>query len=65
MNANRALGLIAALLVTSAQALVMATDTTGPAQPVEHSTRQDSALDTGSVAEAAPRRSDSRAPTGG
>ena len=65
MNANRALGLIAALLVTSVQALVLATDTTGPDQAVERSIRTVPAPDAGSVAEARPAHNESHAPTGG
>jgi hypothetical protein len=41
MNANRALGLLAAILVTTGQALVLATDTAATAQGTEQNTRHE------------------------
>jgi hypothetical protein len=51
MNANRALGLLAALLVTAGQAMVFAVDTSAAAQSTEDPGRYDTGLGAKNVAE--------------
>ena len=65
MNANRVLGLLAAILVTTGQALVLATDTAASAHGSQDSTRQESVLDADSVGDAQLAHSESRGLTGG
>jgi hypothetical protein len=65
MNANRALGLLAAILVTTGQALVLATDTAATAQSTHDNTRQAVPLAAGAPANAPLAYSDSRGLIGG
>jgi hypothetical protein len=60
MNANRALGLLAAILVTTGQALVLATDTAATAQSPEDTTRHAAPLDAATTADAQRAHSESR-----
>ncbi len=55
MNANRALGLVAAILVTAGQAMVFAVDTSASAHSSAKSLRDESALGARNSAEAQQR----------
>ena len=50
MNTNRALGLLAALLVTAGQAMVFAVDTSAPAQSTAERSQSDATLGAKNVA---------------
>jgi hypothetical protein len=65
MNANRTLGLLAAILVTTGQALVLATDTAATAQGSEDSIHHETAPSAAGVADAQPAYSESRGLIGG
>ena len=51
MNANRALGLLAALLVTAGQAMVFAVDTSAATQSTAEPRKYDTALGAKNIAE--------------
>ncbi|HEV7432899.1 MAG TPA: hypothetical protein VGN77_07640 [Steroidobacteraceae bacterium] len=65
MNANRALGLLAAILVTAGQAMVFAVDTAAAAQSSEELRRFDAALGATNFAEGQLAYSASRGLIGG
>ena len=65
MNANRALGLLAAILVTTGEALVLATDTAATTQSTQDNTRHTAPLDAEAIAGAQPAYTGSRGRIGG
>jgi hypothetical protein len=65
MNANRALGLLAALLVTAAQAMVFAVDTSAHASSATGPRTYDAALGAQRIPEDPVAYGGSRGPTGG
>ena len=52
MNANRALGLLAAILITTGQATLLAVDTSATAESTAAPSRYDSTLGAENIAEA-------------
>jgi len=65
MNANRALGLLAAILITSGQALLLAVDTSGAAESTPAPSRYDATLGAKNTADAPRAHNESRGPVGG
>jgi hypothetical protein len=65
MSTNRALGLLAALLVTAGQALVFAVDTSAATQAAQDPIRHQTILGAENVADAQRAYGESRGLTGG
>jgi hypothetical protein len=65
MNANRALGLLAALLVTAGQAMVFAVDTSAAAQSTVHPSQYHTAFGAKTIAEGQLAYGESRGLIGG
>jgi hypothetical protein len=60
MNANRALGLLVAILITTGEALILATDTAATAQSPQDHTRSVAPQGAGTIADARLAYSESR-----
>jgi hypothetical protein len=65
MNANRALGLLAAILITSGQALLLAVDTSAATETTAAPSRYDTTLGAKNIVEARRANGESRGLTGG
>ena len=65
MNANRALGLLAAILVTTGQAMVFAVDTAAVAQGTVESAGYKTSLDTSNIDDGQLAYAESRGLIGG
>ena len=65
MNANRALGLLAAVLITSGQALLLAVDTSGAAETATAPSHYDTSLGAKITAEVRRADGESRPLVGG
>ncbi len=65
MNANRALGLVAAILVTTGQAMLFAVDTSAAVQTTAEPVRYETALGAKNIVGSHPAYGDSRGLTGG
>jgi hypothetical protein len=65
MNANRALGLLAAILITAAQATLFAVDTSSAVQNAADQRRSGTRLEAKNVAEGQPAYGASRGLIGG
>jgi hypothetical protein len=65
MNANRALGLVAAILVTVGQAMLFAVDTSAPAPANAEPVKYDTALGARNIAESQSAYGKSRGESGG
>jgi hypothetical protein len=65
MNANRALGLLAAILITAGQATLLAVDTSAATESTAPPSRYDTTLGAENVAEAQPAYGESRGRAGG
>ncbi len=65
MNANRALGLLAAILITTAQATLFAVDTSSAAQGAADQGRYEGRLEAKNLADGQPVHSAARGLTGG